>query len=127
VQNLKDLVNFGFGESACIRVSYLNPAYHYLIHTKDKKEEMPKISLTDESGRWFEVYETRAFQEAEERVYRQELFRTPGGAWILSYWSVYGDTRLWAKIQPEEAARWLLINGHNPEEYLSEFAHLEIE
>ena len=101
---------------------------------------MKRIVLTDNSGRWFNAESAEVFHEDTDfdgcneisiatgsEWTHQALWRTAGGRWILNTW---GSMRLetYVEITSEAAARWLVINGHEPHKACSdEFAKLEIQ
>jgi hypothetical protein len=105
------------------------------------EEEMTRIALTDDSGRWFD---SKKAEKIDEGTYwngsnhishatgsqweHEALYRTKGGVWILNHWSQYQGTReTYKEISNEEAASWLIKNGHEPhDDCRAEFEALEI-
>lgn len=99
-------------------------------------------ALTDGSGRWFYPSLAERYQESTtfdgsnhisdatgEQWAHQELYRTAGKSWILHSWSQWqGSTPSWEAITAEEAAAWLIRNGHEPPKSLAdETSALEVE
>lgn len=59
----------------------------------------------------------------------QKLYRTASGRWVLHSWSQYqGSTESWEEIDAAAAARWLVINGHEPHmDCADEYAALNLD
>jgi len=102
---------------------------------------MRRIALTDGSGRWFDCDRAERFEEdtywdgsnlrskaTGERFDHETLYRTAGGRWILQHWSQWqGSVDSWTEISNQEAAAWLVRNGHDPHPACAaEYASLEV-
>ena len=100
-----------------------------------------RITLTDGSGRWFSpkassVYEEGSWWDGSNPISRatgsqwhhERLYRTKSGRWIKRWWScVQGEGESYREISNEEAAKWLVENGHDPHPSCAdEYAALEI-
>lgn len=100
---------------------------------------MQRQALPD--GRWFDINQASRFEEATEwdgrnRISKatgsqwdhEELYLTANGHWILHRWSQWqGVPDTWSEIEPEEAVRWLIRNGHEvPEGYEELVRELEV-
>ncbi|MFA5478934.1 MAG: hypothetical protein WC337_02840 [Candidatus Muiribacteriota bacterium] len=107
-----------------------------------EKEKVNRTALTDGTGRWFDLNKTVVFNEASEwdgnnwislatgsQWQHEKLYKTAGNRFILGTWSNYqGVMDTYTEITKEEAARWLSINNHEPDELCKdEFFALEIE
>lgn len=87
-----------------------------------------RIALTDGSGRWFDPDKATKWDEATwwngnnhiskatgSQWGHEALYLTPGKVWILKHWSDYdGVPESYDEATPEEAAAWLVQNGHEP-------------
>jgi len=93
------------------------------------------------NGSWFNIATAEVFAEetrwdGQNRIScatgsqweHEEIYRTKSGRWVLHHWSQWqGSTPSWTEISNEEAARWLVINDHEPHEACSEeYAALEV-
>lgn len=102
---------------------------------------MTRQTLTDGTGRWFDIADAKAFEEhtwfdgcnwisqtTGAQFDHQELYRTAGGRWVRKCWSQWqGSTESWEEIDDADAARWLSINHHDSHPACeTEFAALEI-
>lgn len=101
---------------------------------------MKRVATTD--GHWFDVDKAEKFDEATRwdghnhisiatgsQWNHERLFRTAGAKWILNAWSQYqGTPETYEEIGNDEAAKWLVVNGHEAHEACSaEYADLEIK
>lgn len=100
---------------------------------------MARIVLED--GRWFDSSKAEKFNEDTEwdgnnmrscatgsPHNHERLYRTAGGKWILHGWSQWQGSMEWHReIDNDEAARWLVKNGHDDHEACeAEIAALEV-
>jgi len=81
---------------------------------------------TLDNGRWFN--REAALSWKEDSRFRETLYRTKGGHWILHAWSQrQGSEDTWTEIDDEDAARWLARNEHELHPACAEeFAALEV-
>ena len=94
-----------------------------------------RISL--ETGGWFDMDATRQKFSEHTRFdgsnyiscatgsqwEHEALYLTAKGAWVLNRWSQYqGVLETWRTVTPEVATQWLIENGHELPEELSEVA-----
>lgn len=121
--------------------------YYRIIYFKLKEPGnlpgfiMPRIALTDGSGRWFSTETAELFTEATywdghntiskatgSQWEHEALYRTAGGRFILNRWSDYqGTVATYKEIDNAAAAKWFSINEHEPHQQCEqEFKDLEI-
>lgn len=102
---------------------------------------MRRITLTDDSGRWFDADKAERFDEETDwngsnlisrathsQWDHEALYYTAGKRWICertSQWS--GTLPSYEEITDEEAARWLSINGHEHPSVDEQLEALEIK
>jgi hypothetical protein len=106
-----------------------------------RTKDMKRVTLTDGTGRWFDIEKAECFEEAfvwdgQNRISKatrskwdhEELWRTGGGQWVLHSWSQWqGTTDSWTLVDDAFAARWLATNDHDPHPACAEeYAALEI-
>lgn len=109
---------------------------------KKMEQKVKRITLTDGTGRWFDAEKAEYWKEGEEwdgsnwislatgtQWNHERLYKTAGNRFILNCWSKFqGVLETYEEISKEEAARWLAINKHEPDELCAEeFANLEIK
>ncbi len=101
---------------------------------------MERIALTDGSGKWFNAESADQFDEASgwdgsnniskatrSQTEHEQLYRTTSGKWILNFWSQWqGITQTYREIDDEQAAKWLITNGHESEVVKNQIAELEL-
>lgn len=100
---------------------------------------MKRQALTD--GRWFNKDNAKRFCEETwwngnnhishatgTQFEHESLYRTKSGRWILHNWSQWqGSSESWSEVSDSAAAKWLVINKHEPYETCKkEFAALEV-
>lgn len=99
---------------------------------------MSRIVLTD--GRWFDPKKAEKFDEdtrwdgnnhislaTGSQFNHERLYRTAGKCWILHSWSQWqGSGESYQEIDNNEAARWLVANGHEHDAVEEEIAALEV-
>lgn len=87
-----------------------------------------RITLTDGTGRWFDVEKAERWEEGRyfdgrnmiskatgSQWKHEALYRTSSGRWIIHWLSDYqGVADRWVEVSAEEAAEWLIRNGHEP-------------
>lgn len=94
---------------------------------------MKKQYLTN--GTWFDIDQAQRFDEGRwlcpcgrwhdgqnwlsaatgSQWVHERLYRTVRGAWVLHRWSQWeGVQPSWTVITPQDAAAWLIRNGHDP-------------
>lgn len=103
---------------------------------------MARQVLTDGTARYFNTKLARKYEEdtwwnGNNHISRatssqwdhEELFRTQSGLWVLHHWSQWqGSTPSWEQISDEEAARWLVQNGHKAHAACAaEYAALDLD
>lgn len=95
---------------------------------------MKRQSLTDDSGRWFDLdkaekFEEDTFWDGRNRISKatgsqwnhEVIYRTASGLWVKNAWSQWqGSHESWTEISHTESAAWLIANGHEPHEELAE-------
>jgi hypothetical protein len=100
---------------------------------------MKRQPLTD-SNSWFDIEAASAFEEGTDwngsnhiskatgsQWNHEKLYKTRSGRWIKNAWSNYqGSRETWEEINKEEAAAWLVKNGHESDSLEDEIATLEI-
>lgn len=81
------------------------------------------------NGRWFETDSAKVFEEDRwfdgsnhiskatgSQWSHEELYRTRKGLWVLHSWSQWqGSQDSWEILEPTEAYRWLIAQGHGDE------------
>jgi len=96
---------------------------------------MKRQVLTDGTGRWFDLDKATKYEEATSWNGRnrisvatgsqwdhEALYLTESGRWIKHWWSQWqGSADQWLEISPEEAATWLIRNGHQLPESLKDY------
>lgn len=105
---------------------------------------MKRIALTDGSGKWFDEEKAEKFEEKIEgngnnssskatgsQWNHEKLFRTASGKWILNQGSQMQDSlkiyiEMYKEISDDEAAKWLVINGHDSDIVYGLFVDLEL-
>jgi hypothetical protein len=99
---------------------------------------MKRQPLSD--GRWFDMDRAERFQQdtywdGQNHISRatgsqwnhQILFRTASQRWILRSWSQWeGSGETWDEISDDDAARWLVRNGHDHPDAAEAIAELEV-
>lgn len=103
---------------------------------------MKRQALTDGTGRWFDLEAATSFEEATRwdghnhvslatgsQWEHEQLYRTKSGRWVLNTWSQWqGSTESWTEIDDGAAARWLVINEHEPHPACAEqFSQLNLD
>ena len=92
------------------------------------------------NGRWFNVEAADLYSEDSEwdgsnhiscatgsQWNHEELYRTKSKKWVLHSWSQWqGSTDSWEQVGDDDAARWLVRNGHQHPDVEAEIAALEI-
>lgn len=87
-----------------------------------------RIALTDGSGRWFDPDKATKWEEATwwngsnhiskatgSQWEHEALYCTPGKVWIINHWSAYQNSaETYEEATAEQAAAWLVQNGHEP-------------
>lgn len=105
-------------------------------------KQVRRITLTDGTGRWFDAEKAEYWKEGGEwdgsnwislatgtQWNHEWLYKTAGNKFILNTFSNWQGVRdTYTEISKEDAAVWLSINGHDPNELCEkEFADLEIK
>ena len=100
---------------------------------------MKRIALED--GRWFDQDKATAFDEdtwwdgrndvsraTGSQFEHEVLYLTAGERWVKHNWSQWqGTSDVWEEIDPADAVRWLVVNGHEPHKGMDkDFSALEI-
>ena len=100
---------------------------------------MQRINLSD--GRWFDLDRATKWNEATRwdgsnhlsiatgsQWHHEALYLTASGTWIINSWSQWQGSRAsWEIVEPDQAARWLVVNGHELPDSLSDIgAALEV-
>jgi hypothetical protein len=102
---------------------------------------MTRTVLTDGSNRWFDRAKSESFEEdtywngnnmiskaTGSQWEHETLYRTIGKKWIVGHTSQWqGSTDTYEEISDQEAAEWLIRNGHEHADVESEIAALEIQ
>jgi hypothetical protein len=94
---------------------------------------MKRRTLTDGTGRWFNMESAEKWETDDDRLHQQRsgetLYRTVGGHWILATWSSYSDVQTrFEMVSVDAAAKFLTINSHDTHNACTkEYAALEIK
>lgn len=93
-----------------------------------------------DTGGWIDVHKATDFQEATywngsnlisratgSQWDHEALYRSVKGRWVLCCWSQReGTPEGWTEIDHDQAAQWLVRNGHEHGELASLIADLEV-
>lgn len=109
--------------------------------TSEIQKEKNIISLTDDSGKWFDESKAITYKEntywngnnhiskiTDQQWHHVNLIKTATGKWILNNWSNFqGSKDEYLECTEAQAAEWFTKNGEEPpEELKSYFEELEI-
>lgn len=91
---------------------------------------MKRVSLTDGSGRWFDLdkaeeYKENSFHDGRNFISKatgsqwehEAIYITAGGKFILNHWSNWqGSVETYEEISADEAARWFAKQGFDDDD-----------
>ena len=91
---------------------------------------MARTTLTDGSGKWFDIDKAERFDErmtwdgsnmvsmcSGGKFSHHILYKTKSDKWILHYWSQWeGNNNQYTEIDNEEAVKWFMKNEYEDED-----------
>ncbi len=98
---------------------------------------MNRISLTDESGQWFDIdsatsFEDKTFWDGSNHISKtagqhnsHTLYRTASGKWVLGFTSQWqGTNDSYEHLSDKQAAKWFMKNEYENDEIPAELLEL---